>query len=286
MQSGIVESTMPKFEDKLALYHKLGMPLYHIGAVAVLIAYPPTNKYVLIFVVSYLLQTLGISLGYHRLFSHLSFRANRAFEFFLALLCAYSGQGVIRRWVYAHRKHHRLTDKEGDPHSPYIRNFYWAHIGWRFVPETYREEVATHVFWKEWPKEIVLVDKLTPPLFLVTPLVLFLIGGTPLMGYACLIPTVVSWHITFLTNSLLHSKGGRTFETPDQSRNSFWIALIFWGEGWHNNHHARPKSARMSTKSYEPDLGFVLLKLLKKISVVKTLHEPGSARNQSLESVS
>lgn len=254
---------------KLALYHKIGMPAYHLAALILFFYYPLTRETLILFVVTFLIQSFGISVGYHRLFSHRAFQANRPLTFLIALAGGLAGQGAIRRWAQHHRLHHRYTDQAGDPHSPQVNSFWYSHITWRFDPKTYAHEREAVKLWEEWPIEIVWLDRLIPALFLIYPFILYAIGGWAYVEWGCLVPIVLLWHVTFTVNSFSHYSGSRDFETPDHSRNNLWLGILMWGEGWHNNHHASPKSARFGMRWYQIDHGYWLIRLFEKCGLAQ-----------------
>jgi fatty-acid desaturase len=260
---------------KLARYNRIGVPIYVLAALVLLFLYPPTWHRALIFLIIYGLQSFGSAVGYHRYFTHHSFKAIRPFVWFMALCCALAGQGTIRNWVAGHRKHHQFSDKEGDPHSPIVSGFWYSYVGWRFQPSSYNFQKEFPRILAEWPVEVQWLDQAIPFLFLLYPLTLYFLGGWELTEWACLLPTVFLWHMTFLVNAYLHRKEAtQTFSTQDSSTTSFWMALLMWGEGWHNHHHAHPQSARVGFKWYEVDLGFWTIWLLSKVGITSKVIQP------------
>lgn len=247
------------------------MPVYLVGSVVLAYLYPPTKEMLIVFVMTYLLLALGISVGYHRFFSHRSFQANRPLTFFLGLAGGLAGQGAIRRWVHHHRKHHQFTDREGDPHSPQVGGFWWSHVLWRFDPKSYEQENIAREIWKEWPPELVWLDRMIPFLFILHPIALWIFGGWEYVEWACLAPIVLLWNVTFTVNSISHQFGTRYFNTPDESRNSLWLSLLMWGEGWHNNHHAAPKNAGFGMRWYHIDAGYAFIRLMEKIGFARNV---------------
>lgn len=253
---------------KLAWYHRIGMPAYHVAAITLAFLFPLSRETLILFLTTYLLQGFGISVGYHRLFSHRSFQANRLLTFLIALCGAIAGQGPISRWVTHHRLHHRFTEKPGDPHSPHVNSFWYAHIGWRFDPNTYKYENENKKIWNEWPAEIIWLDRFIPILLLLHPLILYTIGSWEYVEWGYFIPVVLLWHVTFAVNSFSHRYGSRDFKTDDESRNIPLVALLMWGEGWHNNHHAFPKSARFAMQWYQIDFGYYLIWFFEKCRLI------------------
>jgi fatty-acid desaturase len=213
----------------------------------------------------------GISLGYHRLHTHRSYQCPRLLEYFFAFCGAMTLEGGPIFWVATHRIHHQKSDQAGDPHSP-RDGAWWAHVGWILFGETnhnntkmmskYAPDLAKHRFYVwlnnyHWVPTVVLAA------------VLLAIGGLPLMLWAVCVRIVVGLHATWLVNSATHLWGSRRFETKDDSRNSWWVALLTFGEGWHNNHHAHPTSARHGLAWYEFDISWISLKLMKLVGIAK-----------------
>ena len=207
----------------------------------------------------------GISLGYHRLHTHRSYKLPRLLEYFLAVCATLTLEGGPIFWVATHRIHHQFSDKPGDPHSP-RDGAWWSHVGWLLVGESkhnntklmakYAPDLAKDRFYValnnyHWIPVIVLAA------------VLFAIGGLPLMLWGTCLRIVVGLHATWLVNSASHMWGGRRFNTRDDSRNLWWVALMSFGEGWHNNHHAHPSSARHGLAWYELDLSWITISILK-----------------------
>ncbi len=208
---------------------------------------------------------LGISLGYHRLHTHRSYRVPRMLEYFFAVCGALTLEGGPIFWVAVHRVHHQKSDQPGDPHSP-RDGAWWSHIGWIVLGETqhndtqmmakYAPDLAKHRFYV-WLNNYHWV-----PLVVLTAL-LGVLGGWPMMLWGTCVRVVVGLHATWLVNSATHMWGPRRFETRDDSRNTWWVALLTFGEGWHNNHHAHPASARHGLAWYEFDPSWILIRTLQ-----------------------
>ncbi len=216
---------------------------------------------------------LGISLGYHRLHTHRSYKLPLWFEYFLAVCGTLTLQGGPIFWVATHRIHHQFSDRPGDPHSPHD-GAWWAHIGWLLVGESkhnntklmakYAPDLAKDRFY------VLLNDYHWIPLLVVSGL-LFLIGGLPLMLWGTCVQIVFGLHATWAVNSATHMWGGRRFKTRDDSRNNWWVALISFGEGWHNNHHAHPTSARHGLAWYEFDPSWISIQILRFLGIAKAI---------------
>jgi len=213
---------------------------------------------------------LGISMGYHRLHTHRGFKTSRWFEYFLALCGTLTLEGGPIFWVATHRLHHQYSDQPEDPHSPRVSGF-WAHMGWilfgdshhndtarmsRYAPDLARDPFYRWLNTYHWVPLTIL------------GFILLAIGGWQLVNWAIFLRVVVGLHATWLINSATHMWGSRRFHTKDDSKNTWWAALVTFGEGWHNNHHAHPVSARHGLAWYEFDMTWLSLKLLRRLGLV------------------
>jgi stearoyl-CoA desaturase (delta-9 desaturase) len=248
--------------------YRLGIPLFHLAAFYGLGSTIPSRTALLVGLALYTLRGFGITVGYHRYFTHESFRTSRPVAFVLALFGGLAGQGTASWWVYRHRNHHRYTDRAGDPHSPRVDGFYHAHLGWLFRRPTPEARDGERALRGEWPRELRVLDAWIPALFLLQGGILYAVGGWMFLAWGYFIPTVLSWHLTFLVNSLCHVAGNRAFDTQDDSRNNVFFAALMFGEGWHNNHHAWPKNARLGLHPMQFDLGFYLIRFLEATGLV------------------
>ena len=232
----------------------------------------------------------GVTVGFHRLFTHHSFVARRPLKISLALLGSMSFQGSLIGWVADHRRHHRFSDHPGDPHSPYWigaepvsgwRGLWHAHIGWAFRGDaTSRDEYAADLVADP---DLVLVDRLFVPCCALTLGLPFLIGflwsGTLAGAFAAfvfagVIRVGVSHNLTWSINSVCHSFGNRTFRTKDQSSNVAWLAPLTMGESWHNNHHAFPRSARHGVDPGQVDTSAVLIRIFERLGWATNVRWP------------
>lgn len=248
--------------------YRIGLPVFHVAAVAGLFTATPTTAALVIGGALYVLRGFGITVGYHRYFTHESFRASRPVAFLLAFFGGLAGQGTASWWTYRHRMHHRYTDRVGDPHSPRVEGFFHAHIGWLFRRSTAEARAGENALRAGWPRELRILDRWIPLLFLAQGALLYALGGWTFLAWGFFIPTMVSWHLTFLVNSLCHVAGSRPFDTQDDSRNNYWFAAIMFGEGWHNNHHAWPRNARLGLRPLQIDLGFYFIRVLEACRLV------------------
>jgi stearoyl-CoA desaturase (delta-9 desaturase) len=211
--------------------------------------------------------------GYHRYFSHRSYKTSRAFQFIIALIATSSTQKGVLWWAAHHRHHHKYSDTEEDLHSPTLGGFFWSHIGWILsdrYDDTRLEMIGDFAKFPElrWLNKYHLV----PPVALGT--LMYLIGGFPLLVWGYCISTVILWHSSFTINSLTHIFGKRRYQTTDSSRNSAILALVTMGEGWHNNHHYYMASTRQGFFWWEVDLTYYGLKILSWFHIVWDLREP------------
>ncbi|MAE93327.1 MAG: hypothetical protein CL910_01565 [Deltaproteobacteria bacterium] len=246
----------------------------HASCLMVLAVGAPTEA-VLLCIATYFLRVLGITAGYHRYFAHKSYKTGRVFQFTLALLgCSATQKGPLW-WAGTHRRHHRFSDREGDPHSP-KDGWYYSHQGWVF--DSRWEGTPSDVIkdFARYP-ELVWINKnhWFPPLLLAA--ICFGIAGWAGLVWGFAVSTTLLWHGTYMVNSLAHLWGSRRYETGDTSRNNLFIALATCGEGWHNNHHYYQVSARNGFYWWEVDVTWYVLKLLSWFGVVWDLRVPTAA---------
>lgn len=228
----------------------------------------------------YAVRMFGITAGYHRYFSHNSFKTSRFGQFCLAVLGASAAQRGPLWWAAHHRHHHEHSDQPEDIHSPTQKGFFWSHIGWVLDRTNFRSRIERVKDYARFP-ELRFLDRfdiLVPTLLGVA---MFLFGvalekwapglgtnGWQMLVWGFVVSTIALYHGTFTVNSLTHVFGTRRFETKDTSRNSLLIALITLGEGWHNNHHHYPASARQGFYWWEIDISYYVLKLLSVFGLV------------------
>jgi fatty-acid desaturase len=209
--------------------------------------------------------SLGIGMGYHRLITHRSYKAPKLIEYFLVTCGTTALQGGPIQWVVTHRIHHAHTDQAGDPHTPRDGGW-WAHIGWILwgTGRTHSEETLARYApdlvndrYYRWLTRFYFVP------LLVTGILLFVFGGWSMMLWGVFLRVTLMLHSTWFVNSATHLWGRTRFQTGDDSRNSWWVALLTFGEGWHNNHHAHPTSARHGLGWYELDMNWLGIKFLE-----------------------
>jgi stearoyl-CoA desaturase (delta-9 desaturase) len=227
---------------------------------------------IVLFVVTYLGRMFCITAGFHRYFAHRSYRLGRVPQFLLAFGACSAAQKGPLWWAGHHRAHHRNADTPLDIHSPQ-RGFWWSHVGW-ILCDKYNE-TPTHDIkdFARYP-ELRFLDRYDWVAPWSLGVVCFLVGGWSGLVVGFFASTVLLWHTTFLVNSLAHVMGRRPYDTADTSRNSLVIALLTGGEGWHNNHHRYPSSARQGFRWWQIDTTYYGLRVLAALGIVRGLREP------------
>ncbi len=218
----------------------------------------------------YAVRMFAITGFYHRYFSHRTFQTSRLTQFIFALLGASSAQRGPLWWAAHHRKHHRHSDTELDVHSPGQHGFWWSHMGWITAPGNFPTDLNEVRDLAKYP-ELRFLDRfdILVPAALATTL--FLLGGAQWLIWGFFVSTVVLFHCTCFINSLAHQLGTQRYDTGDHSRNSFLLALVTFGEGWHNNHHKYPGAARQGFFWWEIDLTYYGLWLLARLRIISDL---------------
>jgi len=260
---------------------RLPFYLLHAGAVVALFV-PVRAELVIWLVASYALRVFGITAGYHRYFSHRTFKLRRGWQFVLAVLAQTSGQRGVLWWAAHHRHHHRHSDQEPDVHSPWWRTFWYAHVGWVLDEETGAYDERRIADFARFPELRWLTRHHWVPTAVYGALI-FMVGGVEVFLWGYVLATVLVYHATFAINSLAHLWGTRRFDTNDESRNNWLLALVALGEGWHNNHHWCMTSARQGFRWWEIDVTFYILKLLERFGIVRELRGVPAAMQARLE---
>ena len=228
---------------------------------------------------SYLVRMFGVTAGYHRYFSHRTYRLSRGAQFALACLAQTSGQKGVLWWAAHHRHHHRHADTPTDIHSPRRHGFVWAHVGWVVSDEHVASDLRKITDLARYP-ELRWLDRHHWVPTVVFALVTLAFGGITGFVWGYVVATVVLYHATFSINSIAHVWGTRRFATPDDSRNNWLLALLTLGEGWHNNHHHCMTSARQGYRWWELDLTWLGLRILAALRIVTGLRAfPSSMRH-------
>ena len=248
------------------------MVIFHMLAIAALFMF--TWKALAAAIVLYVMAiNVGIGMCYHRLLTHRGYKTPRWVEYAMATCATLALEGGPIFWVATHRVHHQHSDREGDPHSPQEGTF-WAHMGWILTGQSLHSETAMLSRYApdlSRDKYHVWLSKYHWVPMVVVGLILLAWGGVPAMMWGIFLRVTLGLHATWLVNSATHIWGSRRFETRDDSRNSWWVALLTGGEGWHNNHHAHPVSARHGLAWYEFDPNFYGIWLLKVLGLARDI---------------
>ena len=230
----------------------------------------------------YFVRMFGVTGGYHRYFSHKTYKTSRAFQLVLALLATSSSQKGVIWWAAHHRHHHRKSDLTGDVHSAKIDGFWWSHMGWILSDKFEKTDEHQVKDLLKYP-ELRWLDKyfLVPPT--VLGVLLFAVGGWWALVWGLFVSTSLLWHGTFTINSLTHMIGKRRYVTTDNSKNHWLLAIVTMGEGWHNNHHYYPRSTRQGFFWWEWDPTYYVLRVLQALHIVWDVQEvPRKVRDAHL----
>ena len=251
----------------------IAVSIFHVLAVSALFFFSWQNL-LAAFVLWWIAGSLGIGVGYHRLLTHRGFVAPKWLEYTLSVFGTFAMQSGPLTWVTTHRLHHAFTETDKDPHSP-RHGTYWAHIGWIFRGTAQNQSWATmERYCPDITKDRfqVALNKYYYVPSIIVGIALFAVGGFSMVLWAIFFRAVIGWHFTWLVNSATHLWGSRRFETRDDSRNNGLIAAVTFGEGWHNNHHAHPRSARHGLGRYEIDANWIQIRLLEKLGVIRDVY--------------
>lgn len=248
------------------------MLIFHLGAVAALFFWSWKALVVAIFL-NWIAAGVGVGVGYHRLLTHRGYKVPKVVEYFLVICGTLSLESGPISWVATHRIHHAHTDIEGDPHTPRDGRW-WAHMGWilrgtaqkhdqetllRYAPDLMQDRFYVWLHKYYWVTMVVL------------GILLLVLGGWPMLMWGIFMRVTAGLHTTWLVNSVTHMWGTRRFSTRDDSRNSWWVALLTFGEGWHNNHHAHPTAARHGLVWYEIDVNWWCIRTLQLLGLAKSI---------------
>lgn len=260
------------------------IPFIGIHFVAIIGAFlvPFSWKMVALCTGSYLVRMFAITAGYHRYFSHRTFKLGRIPQFLMALLGTCAVQKGVLWWAANHRHHHRFSDKPEDIHSPAQGGFWWAHVNWILV-DAYEETRWDLVGDLMKYPELVFLNRWHLPIVVVFAASFYFIGGTSALIWGFFVSSVLLLHGTFTINSLSHVFGTQRYDTGDTSRNNFWLALITLGEGWHNNHHCYMNSVRQGFYWWEIDASYFIVKILSFVGIARELKNPPMERLKARE---
>lgn len=269
----VIENTPKKYPIKWVT--TAFMLIVHLGALAAFFTFS-WKALMVCLVLHWITGGVGITLGYHRLLTHRSFKVPKWMEYVFSIIGSLACQSGTIAWVAAHRLHHLKSDEEGDPHSP-TKGFFWAHMGWcisknneiddykrysKYCPDLANDPIHvfinnSHLLWT----------------FLLAA-GLYAWGGWPFVVWGVFLRLVLVYHCTWFVNSAAHIWGYRTYASGDLSTNLWWVALLTYGEGWHNNHHAFQYSARHGLKWWEVDTTYWMIKTLEFLGLAKAVKLP------------
>ncbi len=258
-----------------------GFALIHLVALGAFFTFSWPAFWVF-FILQWVTGGLGICLCYHRLLTHQSFRLWKPLEYLLAVFGCLAYQNGPIKWVAIHRLHHARSDQPNDPHSP-TKGFWWAHMGWLFA---FNEELDLYDRYKAYAPDLA-----KDPVYRflnathgwyqpILGIILYLIGGWPFVLWGIFLRTVFMWHCTWLVNSAAHTWGYRVWATGDKSTNNWWVALLTYGEGWHNNHHAFLRSAAHGLAWWELDFTYFTIRALAALRLASHIQLPQLKQRQ------
>ncbi len=239
---------------------------FHLLAIPALFTFSWQNVAALI-VGNWIVGSLGVGLGWHRLLTHRGFKAPKWLEYTLSIFATMSIQDSPDKWVATHRIHHAFTETDKDPHSTKL-GFWWAQMGWIVWGTAQDHDAAT---LKKYVPDLIkdrghaLISRFYYVPIIISVAIFFAIGGWTMVVWGVFARVVVGWHTTWFVNSLSHIFGSRPFDTADDSTNNWFVALLTFGEGWHNNHHMSPTSARHGLKWYQFDMNWIAIRILEKL---------------------
>ncbi|MFT6733741.1 MAG: stearoyl-CoA desaturase (delta-9 desaturase) [Polaribacter sp.] len=253
--------------------------MVHLGVLGIFfVEFSWFALYVCVFL--YLLRMFAITGFYHRYFSHKNFKTGRIMQFIFAVIGASSAQRGPLWWASHHRQHHSHTDQTNDPHSPKFKGFLWSHTLWFLSDRNFHTNTRRIKDFYKY-KELQWLDRFDIAVPVVLAVSLFIIGailestspdlktsGVQLLVWGFFVSTVILYHATYTINSIAHRFGTRRFETPDDSRNNAFLAIITLGEGWHNNHHFYSGTVKQGFRWWEIDITFYILKIMSWLGLV------------------
>lgn len=279
--------------------YAIALGLTHLMALAAVVPWLFSWTGLIVMILGVHVFGQGINLCYHRILTHRSAQLPKWLEYFFVVIALCCLEDTPGRWVATHRFHHNYSDEQPDPHSPLV-TFFWSHVGWLLVGNTAAHSAAAY---QKWAPDILrdpFYMKLEKTLlwvwvYVAHAVLFFLVGftigwattsplhglqfGLSLLVWGVLVRTVVVWHITWSVNSLTHLFGYRNYETDENSRNNWLVALLTVGEGWHNNHHHDPASSSNQHRWWEIDITYYEIKLLEKLGLAKKVIAPKHIRH-------
>ena len=276
----VVSSFRARFPHGVNWYNAIWMVGMNAAAIAAFWHFSWVGLAIAV-VMHWVTACLGVTLGYHRLLTHGSLVVSTPVKYFFSICGMLAAEGSPLFWVATHRKHHVLSDQEGDPHTP-NDGFWWSHMLW-FKPKEGPGELEALL--KRWAPDMYKdpVQRFFHKFFPIVPVVfgaMLYFGGEYFfgLGLSCLLwglclRMVVGYHSTWFVNSATHIWGYRNYETTDRSRNLWWVALLSYGEGWHNNHHAHQRLARHGHKPWEIDITYMMIRVLKALGLATQVQD-------------
>jgi stearoyl-CoA desaturase (delta-9 desaturase) len=237
-----------------------------------------TAQDLVLFATMYFSTALGVTVGYHRMLTHSSFQTHPAVRFTLLALGSMAVQGGALHWASVHIQHHAMSDREDDPHSP-LRGLFHAHLGWML--DGFRSRPAVYGRHLMADPMVMFFERTFMAWIAFAGVLCYLIGGWQGLLWGFGVRVFFTQHVTWSVNSICHTFGKRTFATTDLSRNNWIVGLLAMGEGWHNNHHAFPRSANHGLRWYEPDVSAWFIALLERLGLAWDVKRPTEAQIQA-----
>jgi fatty-acid desaturase len=250
----------------------LFMLLFHMGALAAIFFWS-WKALIVTLILFWVAGSLGIGMGYHRLLTHRGYKVPKVLEYFLTICGTLALEGGPIYWVVTHRIHHAHTDIKGDPHTPRDGRW-WSHIGWILTGTAQKHDDAVLLrYAPDLMKQpfYVWINRLYFLPLIALGITLLWFGGWSVLMWGIFLRVTIGLHTTWLVNSATHLWGRQRFETGDDSRNNWWVALLTFGEGWHNNHHAHPTAARHGLAWYEIDVNWWGIRTLQLLGLAKSI---------------
>jgi fatty-acid desaturase len=267
--------TLRSFGQKLNWRNVIMVTFFHLATIPVFFSFSWQNLAVLL-IGNWIVGSLGVGLGWHRLLTHRSFAAPKWLEYVLSIFATMSMQDSPNKWIATHRMHHKYVDTERDPHSA-RPGFWWPQMGWvvwgraqdhddetlrRYIPDLLKDPVHR------------MISRLYLVPIALSAMLLFALGGWQFVVWGVAARVVLGWHTTWFVNSLAHMYGSRPHETGDLSTNNWFVAILTFGEGWHNNHHAFPTSARHGLAWHQFDMNWITIRIFQKLGWAKKIKLP------------
>ena len=252
----------------------LFMAFIHIGALFALL---PNNfswaAIGLALILHWVTGCLGITLGWHRMIAHRSFQTPKWLEYFLVFCGSLSCQSGPIEWIGLHRHHHAYSDQKPDHHNS-GKGFWWSHMGWMLYEVPAKKEIGRFTRDIGHDPVYLFFENYFLVIQAILAILLYQIGGWPFVVWGIFLRLVAVYHCTWLVNSATHKFGYRTYEAGDSSTNCWWVALLTYGEGWHNNHHAYQYSARHGIRWWEVDITWMIIRVLEVVGLARRVKLP------------